>query len=266
MLALVALCLIADPVPVPEAPSTQACMDGMRLMFAGLFERGRCAGLPRQQVIRDEVEAYIAGRPSLLSLWFDYLDREGKLDAVLERARNSVKFRPTDGYGGVPWGASLKEAQKLLPKAKGRDGGLVMTGTIAGLPASTTFVFTAGKLTDANVTFEATHGPTNAEGYVRDFRFVDDLLTQKYGEGINIDGASEGANALDELAQDLAGAGRAVRAGRLTVAIPRHTPVTGVLHLLRGDGGNIYHEIMYSSVQLAELRQASDRARLLGDL
>ncbi len=252
---------------ITGGPEHDRCIEVLTKALAQSLDKMQaaqgCETLSVEAIAAEDVQFFIQGKESMLGQLVDYLEKQGKLDAVLERVRKRSAYVSADGYGGLRWGQPETAIRKAYPKAKTKEGKLRVTGSVADFPAETTFNLHAGKLTQVVVRFLAKHGPTAAEGFVRDFRQVEELLAIKYGAA---EVQSDEQAPVDEMYEDVGGTGRAIRAGRTSLVSLRTANKTEISHHLVGQDGEVYHLIVYASTELAELVEATEKARALSDL
>jgi hypothetical protein len=143
----------------------------------------------------------------------------------LEQVRRQEALKATldgvDGFKGTRWGAPLQSVRKAFPKARrSNDGFWYVDGAVAGLRASTAFVFARDQLKAVAVGFEDQPGrlPSNT------FEMLLKLLASKYGTP-KLDGVGDLASAT--------------WAGAKTMIILKSNPI-GPRHVL----------VSYSSVAL----------------
>lgn len=258
MMAAVALLVLSG--------TQDQCVDEMLAAIGRALETEACAGITPQSVLEEEVSFFIQGKRSLLGEWIEYLDRQGKLDAVLERARRRAAFVSSEGYGKTRWGWTESRVRKVYPKAKPGQGSLIVEDTkTAGMPSIIVFIFPTGKLAQVKIGFARDHSPLNPEGPVRDFHAVEKLLTTKYGAARYPQGVD--VPPIDQMYEDVGGTGRAVRAGRTQLVTERAGVRTTILHhLKRADGGSVLHYLEYTSTELAGLLETAEKGQVLEGL
>lgn len=100
-------------------------------------------------------------------------------------AAKSAPYRSQEGYKETRWGMSMAEVQRLVPDAQ-RDAELALllvTGTTAGHPSRTRYVFSGGALSVVAIIF--TNEKTPDDRHLARFNELRTLLTSKYGQPVS---------------------------------------------------------------------------------
>ena len=147
---------------------------------------------------------------------------------------------------------------------------------LAGLECRLAYILAKDKLVRAKYLFEAEHSDPN--DFIGDFRSIERLLTDQYGEPASDRAIWESDALQDEpksyLDQDRASAanilpsdrfaGLSVSLGHLKLYTQWRQPRTKVLHALTGEGYRITHQIEYLSVALEALENEVRQHRAKG--
>lgn len=160
-------------------------------------------------------------------------------------------------FRGVEWGASkgdVKEVEGSAPIFE-EDLYIVYQDTIGGLKANVFYQFYNDKLASAAYIFTEQHSQDN--GYISDFKMVDDLLTEKYGEP-----ESEKVNWEDDLYRDDPSRyGFAVSIGHLSYFTTWIDGDVEISNMLAGDNYTVNHAISYEFIPLMEKIEASEKSK-----
>ncbi|MEA2103060.1 MAG: hypothetical protein U9P79_00230 [Candidatus Cloacimonadota bacterium] len=152
-------------------------------------------------------------------------------------------------FRNLNWGMSMMEVKnseiaKLLDES---DSSLSYQDIIAEMDCTIEYKFYKEQLIDATYLFENPHIDRNF--YIRDFKKLKDILTQKYGN------SNKQTNKVNVGEGDLV--------INLNYISDWSTPETEIQLFLLGDNAKISLKIYYSSVEINKLREVESEQNLL---
>lgn len=171
---------------------------------------------------------------------------------------------PQERFRETIWGmskAQVIKSEKTKP-INGDENALMfkdwVTGSISGIDAYLMYYFVQDRLVRAKYTFAIEH--SNKNDYIADFRAINDLIVEKYGQ------PSEDSMAwkVETHKDNRAKWGLAVSLGHAMCAAMWETSDTTIYHLLYGDNQAITHIAEYSSKALESLEESKKKSDIIG--
>lgn len=173
-----------------------------------------------------------------------------------QRAAPAAKKVPDADFRGVLWGMSREEvrAAEDLPFVGDTDGGLSFGPIeVADLNTLVLYSFAENQLVQASYAVLSEH--TDDGHFIGDRDRLEKLLRDKYGNPVKDD--TIWANRLFQ--DDPTRWGTALAAGHLFYVTKWRSPKTEVELILGGDNFKTSMFVHYRSVELAQLREATER-------
>ncbi|MBB1452348.1 hypothetical protein H5159_14980 [Pseudoalteromonas sp. SG43-1] len=171
-----------------------------------------------------------------------------KLFPIFVFALTMSGFVHSTDMRNVNWGMSIKEvkaAESVKPELEKEN----MLGFIDQLDDKQIFViyyFTEGKLGKGLIRFN--NKRVNKNGFIRDFKTIDDLLKKKYGEPMD----SRDLWSNDIFKDDPNSYGTALAAGALMKFSKWELEKTNIYHMVSGENYKVSHAIEFSAKQLGK--------------
>ena len=157
-------------------------------------------------------------------------------------------------FRNAKWGMDRKEVKKAIDiKIYEENNKFVMyKTTVANLDSVMLFQFAKNNLVSAGYYFNETH--TNKNLYLDDYRNIQDILTNKYGDPTK----NEVYWSNDLYKGDEENYGTAIAVGHLTLESEWETEETLIRLRLYGDNFQIDHVVLYESKDLKYLKEAAE--------
>lgn len=160
-------------------------------------------------------------------------------------------------FRGLEWGATPKEVKDAEEASfAGVDGtDLYYTTSLAGIDVVTRYHFLDGRLAEA--AYLSTEEYINDNRHVEDYMKLKELLTDKYGAPVDDDVIWKS----DLFKGETSALGTAVSSGHLVLQTIWEAQDTTIRMVLRGEGFDISHGIIYSEKATAAERERREAQR-----